>query len=131
MSVMSMGEALEVTAEFEMNVHLELQEPAPVPEEVLDKHSDEVWDAIERGAGELALGHVVSLDFGASKILLLFDVLGDTDAEIYEKLAEIIRVILRETGLPLRVSRVQAEEIDTEARATDLERFRGSDEQAA
>lgn len=111
----------EVTAEFEMNVHLELQESEPVTEEVLDVHSDEVWDAIERSAGELALGHVVSLDFRESKICLLFDLLGDTDAEIYEKLAEVIRVILRETGLPLRVARVEAEEIDAEARAADLE----------
>lgn len=78
-----------------------------------------MWDAIERGASELALGHVVSLDFRESKILLLFDVLGDTDAEIYEKLAEVIRVILRETGLPLRVARVEAREIDAEARAAD------------
>lgn len=131
MGVMGTKEEIGVTAEFEMNVDLELQELKPVSEDVLDAHSDQVWDAIERSAGDLALGHVVSLDFHKSKILLLFDVLGDDDAEIYEKLAEVIRVILQETGLPLRVARVEAREIDAEARAADLERFRASDEEAA
>lgn len=126
-----MGDEMEVTAEFEMNVQLELQETKPVSEEVLDAHSDQVWDAIERGAAELALGHVVSFDLRGSKVLLRFDLLGDTDAEIYEKLAEVIRVILRETGLPLRVARVEAEQIDAEARAADLAKFRSSDEEAA
>jgi hypothetical protein len=128
---MNSRDEMEITAEFEMNVDLELQESEPVNEEVLDAHSDEVWDAIERSAGDLALGHVVSLDFQESKILLLFDVLGDSDAEIYEKLAEIIRVIRRETELPLRVSRVEAKEIDAEARGADMERSRSTDEVAA
>ena len=128
---MALQKETEITAVVEMNVDLDLRECEPVSEETLDRHSDEVTEALERGGAELALGLVVSLDIPNSTIGLLFDVLGDTDAEIYEKLAEIIRVIRRETGLPLRVARVEAEEIDAEARAADLEKFRGSDEEAA
>jgi hypothetical protein len=119
---MGAREEMEVTAEFEMKVELELQEPEPVSEDVLDAHSDEVADAIERGTGELALGHVVSFDVRQSRVVLLFDVLGDSDAEIYEKLAEIVRVILRETGLPLRVAKTEIRPI-TQADWDDLTRF--------
>jgi hypothetical protein len=119
------------TAAFEMNVELEFQEPEPVSEAVLDTHSDEVFDAVERTASELALGHVVSFDPRRNRVLLRFDVLGDDDAQIYEKIAEVIRLVLRETGLPLRVARTEVEEIDAEAWAVDLARLRASDEIAA
>lgn len=113
---------MEVTAEFEMNVDLDLREPEPVSEETLDLHADEVTEALERGATDLALGHVISLDIPNSTIGILFDVLGDSDAEIYEKLAETIRVILRETGLPLRVAKADIRPI-TEEDWDDLTRF--------
>jgi hypothetical protein len=119
---MSAREEMEVTAEFEMNIELELQEPEPVPEDVLDAHADEAADAIERNAADLALGHTVSFDVTQSRVLLRFDLLGDTDAEIYEKLAEVIRVILRETGLPLRVAQVEIKPI-TQEDWDDLTRF--------
>lgn len=122
---------MEVTAEFEMNVDLDLREPEPVSEETLDLHSDAVSEALDRGAADLALGHVISLDIPTSTIGILFDVLGDSDAEVYEKLAQIVRVILSETGLPLRVSRVEANEIDAAARAADLDRSHGSGQSAA
>ncbi len=119
---MGAREEMDVTAEFEMNVALELQEPERVVEHVLDAHADEVSDAIERSAAELALGHVISFDVGQSRVLLRFDVLGDSDAEIYEKLAEIVRVILNETGLPLRVAKTEVEPISKED-WDDLTRF--------
>jgi hypothetical protein len=123
-SVVEMGirEEMEDTAEFEMNVDLELQEPKPVSEDILDAHSDRAADAIERSAANLALGHVVSFDIRQQRVLLRFDLLGDSDAEIYEKLAEVIRVILRETGLPLRVAKAEVKPITTEDWA-DLKRF--------
>jgi hypothetical protein len=108
---MGAREEMDVTADFETNVELELAEPEPVGEDVLDAHSDEVSDAIEQSAADLALGHVVSFDVRHSRVLVRFDVLGDSDAEIYEKLAEIIRIILRETGLPLRVAKVEVRPI--------------------
>jgi hypothetical protein len=122
MIAMGVREEMEDTAEFEMNVELELQEPEPVSEDVLDAHADLAGDAIERSAAHLALGHVVSFDIRQCRVLLRFDLLGDSDAEIYEKLAEVIRVILRETGLPLRVARTEVKPITAEDWA-DLERF--------
>ena len=105
---------MEVTAESEMNVDLDLREPEPVSEEILDRHGDEVTDALEGSAADLALGHVISIDVPNSTIGILFDVVGDSDAEIYEKLAEIIRVILRETGLPLQVAKTEVKPITQE-----------------
>jgi hypothetical protein len=96
---------MDVIAEFEMKVELGLREPEPVSEETLDLHGDEVMNALEHGAAEIALGFVISMDIPNRTIEILFDLLGDSDAEIYEKLAEVIRVILRETGLPLRVAK--------------------------
>jgi hypothetical protein len=122
---------VEIEAEFEMNVDLDLREPEPVDEETLDLHSDAVADALEEKARDLALGLVSSFGIQDSTIGLRFDLLGDEDAEIYEKLAEVIRIIERETKLGLRVSRVEIEEIDAEARAAELARLRGSDEVAA
>jgi hypothetical protein len=131
MRAMPLQEETEITAVVEMNVDLDLREPEPVSEEILDRHSDEVTEVLEREGAELALGLVVSLDIPNSTIGLMFDVLGDTDAEIYEKLAEISRMILRETRLPLRVARVEAKEIDAEARAADRQKQRGGSDQEA
>jgi hypothetical protein len=119
---------VEVEAEFEMNVDLDLREPGPVDGETLDSHSDAVADVLEEKAGDLALGLAISLGIQNSTIGLRFDLLGDEEAEIYEKLAEVIRIIERETKLGLRVSRVEMAEIDAEARAAELARLRGSDE---
>jgi hypothetical protein len=122
---------VEVEADFEMNIDLDLREPEPVDEETLYLHSDAVADALEEKAGDVALGLAISLGIQDSTIGLRFDLLGDEDAEIYEKLAEVIRIIERETKLGLQVSRVEIEEIDAEERAAELARLRGSDEATA
>jgi hypothetical protein len=118
-------------AEFEMNVDLDLREPAHVDEDTLDRHAEELADVLEENAADLALGLVITLGVQDCTIGLCFDLLGDEDAEIYEKLAEVIQIIERETKLGLRVAKVEIEEIDKAERDAELARMRGSDEVAA
>jgi len=82
----------------------------PMSEEVLDANSDDVMDALEDHASDLALGPVVALNMTACSIKLRFNVLGTTDAQIHKRIAQIIAIIERETDLEMFRSRVESRE---------------------
>ena len=128
---MIIGAINENQAPVEVNVDLDLREPTPVDERTLDLHSDEVTDALNREAADIALGLVITLDVTNSTIGLCFDVLGDDDAEIFGKIAEVVKVVERETKFHLRLVRTEIAEIDAEEREADLARLCASDEIAA
>ena len=94
----------------EAHVLLEMHMSDPMSEEVLDANSDDVMDALEDHASDLALGPVVALNMGTCSIKLRFDVLGTTDAEIHRRIAEVIAIIERETDLELVRSSVESRE---------------------
>jgi prephenate dehydratase len=82
---------------------------APMSEEVLDANSDDVLDAVERNAADIALGPAIALNTHTCSIKLRFDVLAKGDAEIYKQVAKVIAVIFRDTDLELQVSRSSIE----------------------
>lgn len=95
--------------EREANVLIEFRMTAPMSEEVLDANSDDVLEAVEGHAADIALGPAIALNMHACSIKLRFDVLAKSDAEIYKHVAKVIAVIFRETDLELQVSRSSIE----------------------
>jgi hypothetical protein len=93
----------------EANVLIEFQMVEPMSEEVLDANSDDVIEAVEAHAGDIALGPVISLNMHSCSIKLRFDVLAANDAEIHKRIGKVIAIILRETDLELEVSRSSVE----------------------
>jgi hypothetical protein len=94
----------------EAHVLLEMHMADPMSEEVLDANSDDVLEALENHAAELALGPVVALNMATCSIKLRFDVLASTDAEILQRIAAIVAIIERETDLELIRSSVESRE---------------------
>ena len=93
----------------EANVLIEFRMVEPMSEEVLDANSDDVLEAVENGAADIALGPVLSLNTHTCSIKLRFDVLAENDAQVHERIARVISVILRDTDLELHVSRSEVE----------------------
>ncbi len=93
----------------EANVLLEFRMVDPMSEEVLDANSDDVIEAVEAHAADIALGPVISLNMHSCSIKLRFDVLAANDAEIHKRVGKVIAIILRETDLELEVSRSSVE----------------------
>jgi hypothetical protein len=93
----------------EANVLIEFRMVEPMSEEVLDANSDDVLEAVEAHAADIALGPVIALNTHSCAIKLRFDVLAANDAEIHEKIGKIIAIILSETDLALQVSRSSVE----------------------
>jgi hypothetical protein len=104
----------------EAHVLLEMVMADPMSEEVLDANSDDVMDALENHASDLALGPVVALNMATCSIKLRFDVLGSTDASIHKRIAQVIAVIERETDLEMVRSRVESREETTDSPTGDL-----------
>jgi prephenate dehydratase len=101
----------------EANVLIEFQMVEPMSEEVLDANSDDVIEAVEAHAADIALGPVIALNLNSCSIKLRFDVLAANDAEIHKRIAKVIGIVLRETDLELEVSRssVEAHQEDSTA----------------
>lgn len=95
--------------EREANVLIEFRMTEPMSEEVLDANSDDVLEAVEAHAGNIALGPAIAINMHTCSIKLRFDVLAKSDAEIYKQVAKVIAIILRETDLELQVSRSSIE----------------------
>ena len=94
----------------EAHVLLEMVMADPMSEEVLDANSDDVMDALEDHASDLALGPVVALNMATCSIKLRFNVLGTTDAQIHKRIAQVIGIIERETDLEMVRSSVESRE---------------------
>lgn len=107
--------AVKKAIEREANVLIEFRMVAPMSEEVLDANSDDVLEAVESHAGDIALGPAIALNMHLCSIKLRFDVLGSNDADIHKQVAKVIAIILRETDLELQVSRSSVEAHDEEA----------------
>jgi prephenate dehydratase len=88
----------------EANVLIEFEMVEPMSEEVLDANSDDVIEAVEVHAADIALGPVIALNMHSCSIKLRFDVLAANDAEIHKRIGKVIAIILRETDLELEVS---------------------------
>lgn len=100
------------SANREAKVLIELQMVEPMSEEVLDANSDDVIEAVEAHAADIALGPVISLNTHSCSIKLRFDVIAANDAEIHKQVGKVIGTILKETDLQLAVSRSSVEARD-------------------
>lgn len=110
---------IEKARSSEANVLIEFQMLEPMSEEVLDANSDDVLEAVEVGATDIALGPVIALNTHTCSIKLRFDVLAENDAQVHEKIAKVIEVILRDTDFQIHVNRSSVEaQQDTEETAT-------------
>lgn len=105
---------IEKVRSSEANVLIEFQMLEPMSEEVLDANSDDVLEAVEAGAADIALGAAIALNAHTCSIKLRFDVLAENDAQVHEKIAKVIAVIIRDTDLELHVSRSSVEAQDAE-----------------
>jgi prephenate dehydratase len=108
------------SAKREANVLIEFQMVEPMSEEVLDANSDDVIEAVEAHAADIALGPVIALNTHSCSIKLRFDVLAANDAEIHKRVAKVIGIILRETDLELEVSRSSVEAHQEDSNAGEL-----------
>jgi len=103
------GKSAKSSAHREANVLIEFQMVEPMSEEVLDANSDDVIEAVESHASDIALGPVVALNVHSCSIKLRFDVLAANDAEIHKRVGKVIATILLETDLELEMSRSSVE----------------------
>jgi hypothetical protein len=101
----------------EANVLIEFRMAEPMSEEVLDANSDDVLEAVESHAGDVALGPAIALNMHTCSIKLRFDVVARNDADIHNQVGKVIAIILRETDLELQVSRSSIEAHQHEAAA--------------
>jgi hypothetical protein len=85
----------------EANVEFNLRLRGPLANTAIDAYSDDVLDALEKHAADLALGPAALVDFDEPSISLEFFVLADTPAEVHQKLAAIAAILEREVDLPL------------------------------
>jgi hypothetical protein len=107
------------TSSREANVLLEFQMVDPMSAEVLDANAEDVIEAVTEHAADTALGPAIAVNAHECAIKLRFDVLAENDAAIYQQIAKVIQVVLRETDLRLSKSSVEAQE-DADAHSGDL-----------
>lgn len=103
------------------NVLIEFRMVDAMSEEVLDANSDDLLEAVENGAADIALGPAIALNTHTCSIKLRFDVLAANDAEVHQKIARVIEVILRDTDFELHVNRSSVESQQDAEEATDGE----------
>lgn len=101
----------------EANVLIEFRMAEPMSEEVLDANSDDVLEAVEGHASDIALGPAIALNMHECAIKLRFDVMAKNDADIHKQVGKVIAIIVRETDLKLQVSRSSVEAHEEEALA--------------
>jgi hypothetical protein len=94
---------------LEANVVLELRLPEATSEEVLDANSDDVLEAVEQHASNVALGPTISLNLEHCAIRLRFDVLADHMPEVHKKIAQVLGIIEKRTDLEFSRSNVAAQ----------------------
>lgn len=111
---MAKARARKQTINLTANVLLEFSIYEATSEEVLDAYCDEVLEAIEANVADIALGPAMTLNPHSSMIKLRFDVLGDSQEELYDQVASVMRTITENTGLELRAdrSRMSAHPVD-------------------
>lgn len=83
----------------EANVVLTLAMEDPMSFEVLDRNSDDLLEAVEQHASDIALGPTVTLGMKQCAILLRFDVKAKSDGEVYRKIAKVVDAIEKNTGM--------------------------------
>jgi hypothetical protein len=105
----------------EANVLIELRMSDAMSEDVLDANSDDVLEAVQKYAADIALGPTLSLNLHECAIKLRFDVVARTDAEVYKQLAKVVAVIERHTDLCFESSRSMVEAHGDEAEPTPAE----------
>ncbi len=85
--------------EEEANVLLVFQMQDPMSAEVLDQNSDDVLEAVEKHAGDIALGPAIAVNPGECAIKLRFDCIGRSKAAVYKQIAKVLAVIEKETDI--------------------------------
>lgn len=93
----------------EANVVIELCWHEPISFEVLDANSDDVLEAVERHAGDVALGPSVSLRMSDFAILLRFDTIAASESQAYAAVSKVVRAIEEHTDLEFTKSRGEVE----------------------
>jgi hypothetical protein len=101
----------EVAPESDANVLLELiyVGPLAMSEEVLDANSDDVIEAVQAYAEDLALGPTIGINTYECAIKLRFDVVASSDAEVHKKIAKVIAVIEKHTDIKVQRSTVESQ----------------------
>jgi len=107
------------TSSREANVVLEFQMVEPMSAEVLEANAEDVIEAVNEHAADTALGSAIAVNSHDCAIKLRFDVLAADDAAIYQQIAEVLQVVVRETDLRLSKSSVKAQK-DAGAHSGDL-----------
>jgi hypothetical protein len=106
---MENGKSRKGSTKREANVLIEFEMVEPMSEEVLDANSNDVIEAVEAHAADIALGPVLALNLHSCSIKLRFDVVAANDADIHKQIGKVIAIIFRETDLQLEVSRSSVE----------------------
>jgi hypothetical protein len=83
----------------EANVVLAMVPHNPVSFEVLDANADDVLEAVQNHAADVALGPAVSLQMEVPTILLRFDVIAETYADVYHRVAEVMAAVTEHTDI--------------------------------
>jgi acyl-CoA synthetase (NDP forming) len=83
----------------ETNVLLEFRMQDPMSAEVLDRNSDDVLEAVEKHAADIALGPAIAINPNECAIKLRFDCVGRSKAQIYRQIAKVLSVLEKETDL--------------------------------
>lgn len=105
----------------EANVVLELYWRDPISEEVLDANSDDVLEAVEKHAADIALGPAIAVNEHEGAIKLRFDLMVGTVAEVHEKISAVVAVIERETDLVIEAMRSAVESSGEDAESKTAE----------
>jgi prephenate dehydratase len=93
----------------EANVVLEFQMVEAMSAEVLEANAEDVIEAVDEHAADTALGPAIAVNSHDCAIKLRFDVLAEDDAAIYQQIAKVLQVVVRETDLRLSKSSVNAQ----------------------
>jgi len=93
------------------NVLIELRVVGAMSEEVLDANSDDVLEAVQKHAADVALGPAIALNLRNRAIKLRFDVIARNEAAIYRQIAKVMEVIEKRTDLRLYSSRSFVDEV--------------------
>lgn len=97
----------------EANVLIELIAGLPTSLDALDVSSDDVLEAVQAHAHDIALGPTISLRMADGAILLRFDVLIQSEAAAYRHVARVMEIIDEHTDLSVAHSRSEIELVGT------------------
>lgn len=97
---------------------MELRIQDPISIEVLDANSDDVLDAVEAHASDVALGPALALNPEERAIKLRFDVVAENDAAVYRQISRVVAVIEKHTDLSFVSSRSNVESHSDELEAS-------------